>query len=338
MKLLLTNVCYGETYAHIFLNHHLGSLLDETNIPSMHKDVTYIIFTDNETMPILKKHPNMIKLLSLCEVEFRDFSWRPDANRFSLRYSLLVNTFRQSVEEALRRECALSAWCADLVFAKNFLPGVMTAMAKGHDAVFVLPARSTAEAMEALLPQEGALDADQLWKHCHENMHPLFLAAHYSSPTFTKYPYYLLWNTGVGLMARSFSLTPIVFKPNQDMVHTKHVIDIEVPGQFKNPYWCTDWDDAPVIGVEPVTCYLTCSTNFPANIERLGKFASQRHPSQLPFLKQRLYYPNRLVANVSPRTIEASDSVVEEVLWWAKKFKSASPEHSGSTQVTGPSR
>ncbi len=317
MKLLISNVVYGETYANIFLNYHLKSLLDETNIPSFSKgDIEYVVFTDVETLPVLKKHPNMLKLLSLCEVTFHDFTWRSDAKRFDMRYNLLVETFRQSVQMAIDKKCLLSAFCADLIFAKCFLPKVITQMDKGHDAVLLHPPRAAAEGIITDLDKApGALEVHDLWKLCHLNMHPyLFLAAHYNSPTFTKYPFYLLWNTGTGILARSFALTPIIFKPKPEMLLTKKVIDIEIPGMFENPYLCEDFDDAGVIGCEPTLCYNKAISNFPANILRLRNFAKDRHPSQLENFKHTLYYPNRLVANVPPGMLTESNQVVGAIL------------------------
>ncbi len=304
MKLLMTNVVYGTTYADIFLNHHLKSLLDESNIPAFAKQITYIIYTDSETEGSLRKHPNMLKLLSLCEVEIRDFTWRTDVNRFQLRYSLLVRSFQESVKIACERGMLLSAMVADLVFAKEYLPRVMSKIDDGFDSVFVLPARASAETIiPELNKHPSALDAHELWKLCHTNQHPfLFLAAHYDSPTFTKIPFYLLWNTGTGVMARSYSMTPIIFWPKIEMADTNHVIDIEIPGMLKRPYFATDWDDAPVIGVEPITCYSGVVSNFPASMQSLRSFSKTRHMT------------HRLVANVSPEMIDKSDSVVDAIL------------------------
>ncbi len=316
MKLLITNVVYGDTYANIFLNYHLKSLLDPTNLPAMNKDIEYVIFTDVDTEPILRKHPNMIKLLSMCEVTIRDFTWRPDARRFEMRYNLLVETFRQSVQLALEKNCLLSALVADTIVSQGFLPRVMAYMIAGHDAVLLHPARGAAEAMIPDLDKaEGALTADDLWKLCHQNLHPyLSLIAHYDSPTFTKYPFYLLWNTGTGMMARSFSLTPVIFKPTEPMILTKKVIDIEIPGMFTNPYICLDYDDAGVVWCEPTLCYNKAASNFPASIEKLQNFAKDRDPSQLKHLRHRFYFPNQLVANVNSSMLAQSDIVVNAIL------------------------
>ena len=310
MRTIITNVVYGETYADIFLNQHLKSLLDESNIPQMNGEITYVIFTDDETKPLLEKHVNMKRLLSLCEVEIRDFTWRPDVNRFGLRYNVLINTFIQSVKLALERDSLLCAWVADLVFAQNFLPKVMDRMSDGHDAVFVLPARSAAEAIKPYLDKmQGAIPADELWNLCYKNLHPLWVACHWDTPQFTSRPFTLLWNSTRGLLARSYSITPIIFKPTQEMLDVKAVIDVDVPGLCKNPYWCEDWDEAPVIGVEPICCYYPPFDNKPAG-EWIRDWSMRLNKTQLPFLKKHLYYPNKRYANIPQEMAMASDTIV----------------------------
>lgn len=316
MKLLLTNVVYGELYTKIFLDHHLVSLLDESNLPRVKRDVSIILYTDAETQPKLQKHPRMLELLSMCEVEIRDFTWRANANRFGLRYQLLINTFRQGAEEALKRGAMLSAWTADMVIAKDVMPKLFETMGEGFDAVMLHPARATFETIHPELEKiEGALYASDLYKLCHTHLHPFLAAAnHWKSPTFTKYPFYIHWNTGTGMLTRSFATTPIIMRPTEAMKDVKQVIDIEVPAMFENPYWADDFDDFGVIQLEPVMCYADALTNFGPQKDRLTRFAKERHPHQRETFKRRLYYPNRLVANVPIETLAESDLAVKNIL------------------------
>lgn len=317
MNLLLTNVVYGSSYSHIFLNYHLKSLLDESNLPAIKGKVSVILFTDSETLPVLQKHPNMMKLLSLCEVDIRDFTWKPNANKFALRYDLLINTFRQGAEEALRRGDLLSAWTADMIIAKGVLPKLMyKIMEDGHDAVLLQPARA---AFEAIMPDldktDEALYPHDLWKLCQLHMHPYLTAAnHWRSPTFTKYPFYMHWNTGTGFLTRSFSTTPIIMRPIEEMTKVKQVIDIEVPGMFPAPYWADEFDEFGVIQIEPTLCYNHALTSFPPQLSKVQKFAKDRHPHQHEAFKRRLYYPNKFIANVSPEVLAESDLTVKNIL------------------------
>ena len=103
-KLLITNVVYGDIYAPIFLNQHLKSFLDESNIPAFKDRVQYIIYADDETEPMISKHPNLIKLRSLCDVKIAKFEWPSNtANKYASRYSIQILALRDSVREALER-------------------------------------------------------------------------------------------------------------------------------------------------------------------------------------------------------------------------------------------
>src|ERR1700730_7919826 len=115
-KLLITNVCYGPTYAPIFCDQHLKSLLDQSNIPAHKERIEYVIFTDADTMAYLDEHPNLAKLRALVPVEMVLFAWPADrkVKKFDQRYGILAQTFAESVKLALERDSYLSAWVADL--------------------------------------------------------------------------------------------------------------------------------------------------------------------------------------------------------------------------------
>lgn len=336
MKLLLTNLVYGSTYTDLFLNYHLPSLLDKSNLPSVKKDTSIIIYTDSETGPILQKHPNMIRLLSLCEVEIHDFAWRPGASKFDLRYSALVQSFRTAAAEALKRGSLLSAWTADMVIAKDVLPKLFEKMDEGFDSIFLHPARCAAEAVIGRMNQTKSLtDKDQtqldsiadsfltdrslyasdLWKLCQAHPHPyLTVANHWRATHFTHHPFYIHWSTATGTMTRSFATTPIIMRPTERMKTVTQVIDIEVPSWLTNPYWADDFDEFGFVQMEPTLCYNHALSLLPAQYNRVRAFAKERHPHQQETFRRKLYYPNRLVANIDNQNMYESDLVVEKIL------------------------
>lgn len=321
MKLVISYLVYGETYANLFFENHLKSLLDPTNLPAVQQSIErIIIFTDNETKPLFAKHPKMMELLSYLgeeRLEIRDFTWRPGAERFVLRYSALIGTFVESVKFALERKCILAAWTADMILAKGFLPTALDKMADGFGAIFIQPPRACAEGLtEELIKVDGAMDAGELWKALHRgHMHPyLYAANHWRSPTFTHEPYYLLWNTGTGVMARTFSVTPIVLRPTPEMAEVTQVIDISVAPMIEHPYWAEDFDEFGLILAEPVLCYNKVLSNLPPQMDRLRKFAQARHPHQREYLKRRFWYPNSIVCQAPSEMIAESDRAVEDIL------------------------
>lgn len=318
MKLLITNLVYGEMYADIFLNHHLNSFLDESNIPSLSERIEYAIFTDRETQPYLESHPKFKELASYVPVHLKLFDWpeRSDLDKFAERYALLVAIFKLSVQMALEKGMWLSPIVADLVCAKSYIPKVLCCMDKGFDSVFVMPMRSALEAMHHPLSAiEGALPAQDLFELAYANLHPLWVASHWNAPQFTKLPYSLVWNTGNSLVVRSFSVTPIVFIPTIEMLSVKSVIDVEIPSMCKKPFWATDWIDCPILGVEPLQCYYPPFKNGPANVEEIKAWAERHlHPSQWGFLSQTLYYPRMLPGVSTSAALVNSDLVVAKIL------------------------
>jgi hypothetical protein len=303
-KYLISNLCYGDMYATLFCDQHLKSLLDETNLPDLVEtyDVTYMILTDDETLPLLQNHPNMQRLSQVLKtngenrVQIIVFSWGAVKDKFSRRYTGLLDLFKMSVKKALDEKFDyLTAWVADLVVAKDFYPKVMKQLEAGHGAVFVQPPRAAAESIiEHLENFEQGLPALKLWKLCYEHMHPLWWACHWDNPCFTRLPFQLLWNNGKGIRCHSYSTTPIIFKPNEKMLDGRGMIDGDIPSLCENPFWATDWTDAPVIGVEPLFCYYPTFKHERSSIEFMrDTWNHQVHPSQVKFLEKALYYPNR---------------------------------------------
>lgn len=311
-KLIISNVVYGPTYSEIFAEYHLKSLLDDSNIAALKKNgFEYIIYTDVETRRYLEKHPNMYELLRHCEVELRDFTWKPGVNRFGLRYTLLVHQLRDAIELGIKKECLVSPIVADLVFSVGFWKRTLARIEEGHDAVLVLPPRGVIETIAPKLKEIiGAPTSLELFDLVYANMHPLWTSCHWDAPQFTDQPFTLLWNSGHGLLARSYSVTPIVFEPNQDMRITKKVIDIEIPGLCKNPYWATDWIDAPVAGVEPITCHFPTFRNNRRAGRWIAEWAGQLHATQHETLERKLYYPSRAMAQIDYDMERASDLMV----------------------------
>jgi hypothetical protein len=315
-KYIITNVVYGDLYAKIFLEHHLRSVLDDTNLPALKDkyDVDYYIYTDAETEPQLQAHPNFRRLLATCNVKVAkfEFSQQHERNKFGARYSVLMQVFHESVKMALEQNALLTAWVADLVVARDFFTKCLDKIEKGHGAVFVLPLRSAFETTAPQLAQMNrAQEAKDLFEIGFQNLHPLWVACEWENRRFTKLPFSMLWSTRTGIMARSFSITPILFKPTQEMLEGRGMIDGEIPGQCINPYWAENWTDAPVIGVEPLFCYYPTFSNVPAVRKGVRLWSKTCiHPSQIPLAKRPLYYPDKSTARVSAWLKFKSDRVI----------------------------
>lgn len=333
-KYLITNVVYGKLYLKIFLEYHLRSILDETNLPAIAKnyDIEYRIFIDRDTIAeVIRLEPDedvrklgqdeirsrliparLKQLAATVKLHFAILDWeRDDQPRFNMRYSVLTQCFHESVRLALNENALLTAWVADLVVAREFFPRIMRRMEEGHGAVFVLPARAAYEPMAPLMDQMNrAIEAKQLFRMAYANLHPLWTACDWNSTRFTKLPFAMLWTTPTGIMARSYSVTPIVFKPKPEMLVERGMVDGDVPAKCDNPYWCENWTDAPVVGVEPLFCYYPPFLNIKASKQTVKAWSRNAlHPTQIPFVKKRLYYPDKSTARIGLLMKLRSDAI-----------------------------
>lgn len=303
---LMANLVYGALYTNLFLENQLKSLLDPTNVPALAQtyDLEYCIYTDEETFQDLVRHPNFIALNQYCTTTVVKMEWTPDTDRFNARYHVLRDIFHAALDRALKKEQWLSVWVADLVFAKEALPRMLKRLEAGHDAVFNVPIRSAADAVNPTLHKLPGAPTDlELFEVAYRNLHHLWTHSTWDNPYFSRMPYSILWNSRTGLLAHNFGITPIVFKTSEALREVQGVIDADVPGFFKNPYWATDWTDAPVAGVEPLSNgHYPPFANHGASVEGIAEWALRGaggYPTVLPGqadnLNKPLYYPSKQV-------------------------------------------
>lgn len=299
---IISNLVYGQLYPQLWLENQLKSLCDPTNLGKLREtyDIEYAIFTDDETLQAISRHPNFMALSQICTIHIVKMQWPPDSDKFASRYGLLVDMFHKILPVALEKDAWLSVWVADLVFAKEALPRMLKHLENGHDAVFMVPIRSAADSANPLLTALAGAPTDlELFEIAYRNLHHLWVASHWDAPLFSKFPYSMIWNSGTGLCAHNFGITPIVFKPTAEMQKVKGVIDGDVPAFCKNPYWATDWTDAPVAGVEPLSnghyppfLQHKASTEFVVDWAKQGTMPEQAHNLDHP-----LFYPSRKTFN-----------------------------------------
>ncbi len=316
-KYIMANLVYGQLYPQLWLENQLKSLCDPSNLPKLREkyELEYVIFTDEETLQAVSRHPNFMALSQLCTIQVVKLNWPPDIDRFASRYSILVDMFHKVLPVALEQNAWLSVWVADLVFAKHSLERMLRRLEDGYDAVFMVPIRSAADSLNpALTKLPGAPSDLELFEMAYRNLHHLWVVSHWDAPLFSKFPYSMLWNSGTGLATRHFGITPIVFKPTEEMRKVKGVIDGDVPAFCKNPFWATDWTDAPVAGVEPLSnghyppfLQHKASPEFVTDWAKVGTM-----PEQWPNLDHTLYYPNQKTFN-SKMLSEHSDTVIQQI-------------------------
>ncbi len=326
-RYIMANLIYmsqttGPIYVNLWLENQLKTLLDPTNLPAV-KDkylLEYVLFTDDETLVQLSRHPNFMALSAICEITVIKLGWPPDADRFASRYALLVQVFQQLLsaiydeKDSMRREAWCSVWVADLVFAKHSIPKMLKRLEDGHDAVFMVPIRSAADSVNNIFAGlQGAPTDLELFELAYRNLHSLWTHATWGNPYFSRMPYSMLWNSGTGLLAHNFGITPIVFKPNEGMKDVQGVIDADVPAFCKNPYWATDWTDAAVAGIEPLSNgHYPPFTTKRADVKEIAAWSRVgTQPVQAKNLTHPLYYPSKQIFNNETLAGQAADTVLE---------------------------
>lgn len=316
---ILANLVYGQLYPQLWLENQVKSLCDPTNLPRLKEEgyeLEYCLFTDEETLQAISRHPNFMALSQYCTVHIVKMNWPPDIDKFASRYSLLVDMFHKILPVALEKDAYLSVLVADLVFAKFALPRMIKRLEAGHDAVFMVPIRSAADSVNPLLQRLPHAPTDlELFEMAYRNLHHLWVASHWDAPMFSKFPYSIVWNSGSGLCTHHFGITPIIFKPTEAMKNVRGVIDGDVPGFCKNPFWATDWIDAPVAGVEPLS-----NGHYPpflqhkANIDFVVSWSKEgTMPEQIKNLNHTLYYPSKQIFN-SDKIMTDAALVIDQIL------------------------
>lgn len=307
---ICANLVYGHLFPELWCNNHLKSLLDSTNLPALKEKykLEYALITDDQTLMQISRHPNFMQLSAIAEIHIIKMSWPPDSDQFNSRYGLLADMLKQMMEVALTKEQEtgqmpwMGCWVADLVFAKHSLPKMLKRLEAGHEAVFNVPIRSAADSINHILAALPGAPTDlELFEMAYRNLHHLWAHSHWDSPLFSKFPYSMLWNSGTGLVTHNFGITPIVFKPNAEMKAVSGGIDSDLPSFCKNPYWATDWLDAAVAGVEPLSNGHWPPFQNPHQGSSVGWVADWARknttPKQAEYLDKALYYPCKSVFN-----------------------------------------
>lgn len=316
MKLLITNVVYGEKYADLFLNQNLRSLLQQSNVPAHKERIEMTIYTDELTEPLIETHENFKKMKELVPVNIVKFLWNDPNDHYGQRYPVLINFFREAVATALEKNMWLSFLVADLVIGSGFIKNALARLDQGYDGFLTMPMRSGAETMTKELDRyPWSLQPLELFQIAYKHMCPLFLMAHWRNPTFTHYPFSLIWNmNGSGLLIRSYSITPIALKPNKKMLNSKKTVDEEIPSMLDNPYVVTDWTEAPIVCLEFLKNFYPAHQQIPSSIPWVRVWSRRLHPSQIGHLKHKLYYPNKEMIKIDQAQEEESDLVVEGLM------------------------
>jgi hypothetical protein len=315
MRICLSNLVFGDRYTDVFLNYHLRSLVDDSNLCAFNTDgCEYLIFTDGENTDKIKEHFLIKRLSNFMPVKIILFS--AGENKYNQRYSIQGFQTKVSARHALERDSLLVLTSADTVYGANFWVNVIDLLQdRGVDGILSHPMRVGFEGVsEKLKKSDKALTADELFDLCFLNQHPLWLAQNWGAPFFSRMPYHLLWSDSQSLVVRPFSISPIVFKPTWDMVNTGGNADIYITQFLKNPYYLEDWSELPWAEIGFVSSWFPPFSSHPASTLRVSHWAKKVIlPQNIQNLRRAAYF-KRQSTPIPNNLLHESGLIAEEII------------------------
>jgi hypothetical protein len=314
MKICLSNLVYGERYTKVFLDYHLKTLVDDSNLSAFANGSEYIVFTDGANIEQIKSNVYFKRLVDAMPVKFLIFS-APSGNAYDWRYKIQSFQAGNSAQYALDRGMMLSILCADTVFGKGFWNRINKLISLGHDGVLIHAMRSGYEGITIGLDAlGGAPTADQLFELAFMNQHPLWMSMNWDAPFFAKMPYHLLWNDSQTLVVRGFSIGVAVHFPTPEIVSVGGNSDIYVPPLLKNPYFADDWSELPWAGAEFLSCWFPSYHQYRASTLRVAHWAKQAILPQNILNLRRVAYFKKQSTPVPHNLIHSSAHIAEEII------------------------
>jgi len=303
---------WGEAYANLFLDVALKSLLDETNLPAIRDRAELLIVTDKETEQLIIADGNYHRLRATLPVRICIFT--AEGNKYNSRYPIQAQLHKLCIADALKNNTAMSFMSPDATYGKGYCQHLLAKLDEGYSAVLGVPMRSAAEPMIPLLTAlDGAPTAEQLFHWAFRNMHPLWVASHWHSPMFSRIPYTMLWTNDNQMIARSFSLHPLLLVPSEEMHETGAVVDSVLPTMCTHPYMAFDWAEFPSAGVEFLFCWYPPFSFSRANARTVAEWSkTAMDKRQLANLNHVFHYR---IGRESPQDlIRQSDEVITQIL------------------------
>lgn len=265
IKLLISNLVYGEPYTEIFLNLHLKSIYENLIYLYISKDSHYLVYTDNNNINKIKNHPVFIEVS-----KFLKFSFIHLTGNFGYqeRYIMQGIQLRHTASIALNENYIIHQTCSDLYYGPSFFKnGLSVMLENNNDAILYENIRSTYETLGSYLTN-GSYTTDDLYELSISNLHPLWLAANWDNPFFTKIPYHIIWTSKDQIICRGFSLSAAFIKPFEWMKISGGSNDINISSRISNSYQINDWSQMPSVELGQLHSFYP-----PFSIYRSNKFS-----------------------------------------------------------------
>jgi hypothetical protein len=311
--LLISNLVYGEPYTSIFINLHLPSLIRELKNCKHNLDIKYLLFTDNHSLEIIK-HSQNFKILSdfvPCVVTLIE-----GEKDYSTRYTLQGLQLNHTVKHALQEKRVVHQITADVYYGMGYFnKAISKFLDDDSDAIFFENFRCAYESLAPHLYNRDTPDTMQLHALAISNLHPLWVAAHWEAPFFSRLPYTMIWGGGNQLISRGFSQSVPFFKPFDWMLSSGGCNDINISTRVDKVSFIRSWHEAPSIELGMLSTFYPAFTTSPSNTRVVANWA--KNIASLP--KKSLENLNRYTVFSAPgegineEIVQVSQRIVNEI-------------------------
>jgi len=310
-QICMSNLVFGPSYVNIFLNFHLKSLIENLSDQNLFSHSYYLIFTDEESISLIEKHPNFDQLKSIFKVHF--IKIEKDALSYQARYQLQTYQSQVTAQFALTNNLLLHMAAADLYYGENYFVNTLARLDQGFDAVVHVPMRVAYESAAQYL-SDRKLSVDELFEVAFNNLHPLWLASNWNSPYFSKIPYHMIWSDERTICLRGFSLSPVTVVPKDWMLGAGGCTDITYLPNLQNPYYCLDWSEVPMLELGHIMSFYPPFSTLPSNAKRVADWArTATVPSNFDNLNKAVIF-KKTTEEVNDDLIIQSQIIANEIL------------------------
>ena len=310
---------WGRDFIELFLTTGIPYQLGTGNLAALPEGSRYRILTAAADRARLENANEMRALRARLPVDIVVMDEDPgDATR----YRRMIRYHRRAVEDALRCEATLVFLAPDHVLATGTMARLVERRAEGYRAVVCPALRLSKESMLDTLAEYGTHDVPPrtLVRLALQHLHPLTLEHMADAQAFSRHPTSVYWPvTGGGLVARCFSLHPLMIDPVRRQLPRREIdsdyLWRSVPDRAL-VYVVTDSDDLVVFELSSTRNVVPSGRQMWSKVWRTATVANLCDPHQLTFWHQpiRLHWKD-VDASWAAAEMESA-RFAERVLGW----------------------
>ena len=278
MKILISNLVYGEPYTEMFCNYHLNSVINNLIDSEFSKESLYLIYTDGKNIKNISTHVNFNILNNKIKTKFVVIN--QDIN-YDQRYSIQGVQLSNSIEVALNGYDFMIMTSADTFYGPSVFRKYGNILKNSEiKAIWGIFFRTTFEPLIDYLYKNKFPNKEELFQACINYIHPLWVHADWDVHRFTKIPYQMLWSSHNQIIVRGYSWSPLIFRPEPWMSNASGSIDLSFDPTLISNYWITEWWELPIIELVQLKNFYPPFGIEKANVKEIAKWTVSSIPKR----------------------------------------------------------